>query len=94
MLEIAAFANAKAGRREVTMRQLAAMEAQPATFSAYWLAGSHAVLGNRDAAFAALERAVLARETQVVFLKVEGQFASLRGDPRYDALLKRIGLAK
>ncbi len=93
-LFLAAFANAKAGRREAAMRQLAAIEAQPGTFSPYSLASIHTALGNRDAAFAALERAVVAREFQVAYLKVEFRFATLRGDPRKDAPLKRIGLAK
>ncbi len=89
-----AMVHAKTGRRDAAMRELATIEAQPGTLPPSRIAAVHALLGNRDAAFTYLERAVVAREFQVAFLKVNNDFASLRSDPRYDALLKRIGLAK
>ena len=89
-----AYANVKAGRRDAAMRELAALEAPQGINSDFLAAVIHAALGNRDAAFAALERAVVAREFAVTTLKVDERFVSLRGDARYDALLKRMGLAK
>lgn len=55
-------------------------------------ARARAVLGDRDLAFAALEKAVDQRDPQVVFLQSDSRFSSLRGDPRYGALLKRLNL--
>ena len=50
---------------------------------AYHLALAHIGLGNRDAAFALLEKACAEREPAVINLKVEPRFEPLRRDPRY-----------
>jgi tetratricopeptide (TPR) repeat protein len=51
----------------------------------------HAGLRDREAALGALERAVEARSRFAVFLGVWPAFAGLRGDPRFDRLLERVG---
>ena len=53
-------------------------------------AADYAMLGDKNAAFAALEKAFANRD--VLFIKVEPQFDNLRSDPRYADLLRRIGL--
>jgi TolB-like protein/Tfp pilus assembly protein PilF len=58
----------------------------------YHLALAHTGLGNRDAAFALLEKACADREPAVVNLKVEPRFDPLRRDARYGALLHQLGL--
>jgi TolB-like protein len=55
-------------------------------------ARAHAVLGDRDPAFDALSKAVDGRDPQVVFIQSDTTFTSLRNDPRYDVLLKRLNL--
>ena len=49
-------------------------------------------LGEKDAAFAWLEKAFQEHPIYLVYLKVHPLFDSLRGDPRFDALVKRIGI--
>ena len=61
--------------------------------SPYELAVLHARLDEKEAAFAWLEKAYEERSSALVYLKVEPRFDSLRADPRYDNLLRRIGLA-
>jgi hypothetical protein len=56
------------------------------------IAVTYAALGDRDQAFAWLEKAVERRDL-VIFMKSDPQFDSLRSDPRFDQLLRRIGLA-
>ena len=58
----------------------------------YFLAEIHTALGERDQAFQELEKAYEQRSSWLVWLKVEPKFDSLRDDPRYTSLLKRIGL--
>ncbi|HXK26236.1 MAG TPA: adenylate/guanylate cyclase domain-containing protein [Myxococcota bacterium] len=58
----------------------------------YFAAGFHALLGERDEAIAALERAYAAREGVLVSLRVDERFDSLRDDPRFEALVRRIGI--
>ena len=41
---------------------------------------------------ALLERAYTAHDQQLIWLGVEGAFDPLRNDPRFQELLKRIGL--
>lgn len=53
---------------------------------------SAAVTGLKDEAFRYFEKAMAEQEPQVVWLKADPRFKSLRGDPRYDQLLKRLNL--
>ena len=55
-------------------------------------AAVYATLGDVDLAFGALNKAVDQRDPQVVFLQADARFNSLRNDPRYDAILKRLRL--
>ena len=48
--------------------------------------------GDREGAFAALERAVTERSISVLWLSVDPRVDPLRSDPRFDRLLARIGL--
>jgi len=57
----------------------------------YGVALVHAGLGDRDAAFDWLDRAVAARSHWLVWLKLDPRWNGLRADPRYAALLVRVG---
>jgi TolB-like protein len=54
------------------------------------LALVHCALGDRDRAFSELERAFAIRDVWVVFAAVEPLFDFLRGDRRFDDLLRRM----
>jgi eukaryotic-like serine/threonine-protein kinase len=54
-------------------------------------AGDYAILGDKNAAFAALEKA-LAGRVELLLVKVDPRLDSLRSDPRYADLLRRMGL--
>lgn len=58
------------------------------------LAVLHAVLGEREKAFELLERSFAQHDQQLIWLGVEknGLFKSLSDDPRFDALLRRVGV--
>ncbi|MEO8436329.1 MAG: tetratricopeptide repeat protein, partial [Pyrinomonadaceae bacterium] len=49
-------------------------------------------LGEKDQAFAWLDKAYDGRDSILVLLKVEPMFDSLRSDPRFTDLLRRVGL--
>jgi serine/threonine protein kinase/Tfp pilus assembly protein PilF len=49
-------------------------------------------LGEKDQAFEWLSKAVEERSGFLVYIKCDRRFDGLRSDPRYEALLKRIGL--
>ncbi|HTG62860.1 MAG TPA: tetratricopeptide repeat protein, partial [Terriglobia bacterium] len=89
-----AHAYARAGRRrEATeilneLRQLA----REAYVSPYWFALLHTGLGEKEAAFEWLEREYVARDVWLVWLKREPRFDVLRSDPRFEHLLRCIGL--
>lgn len=50
------------------------------------------LLGQKDEAFKYLEKAYIERSGEIVLLKPEMRFASLRSDPRFADLLKRLDL--
>ncbi len=58
-----------------------------------WDAYVFAGLGERDSAFVALGRALAAGEGDMVFVKVNPTLDTLHTDPRWAAMLTRIGLA-
>jgi len=50
-------------------------------------------LGDKEAAFASLEKSFTAHDLQLQFLKADPAFDGLRGDPRFTDLVRRVGLA-
>lgn len=58
------------------------------------LAWIHAPLGEKELALDALEKGVEARSPYLVYLKVDPMLDSLRDDPRFKALLKKVGFEK
>jgi tetratricopeptide (TPR) repeat protein len=59
-----------------------------------WLAiaGCYAEAGEADTAFALLDKAYAARVPQLLHLVADPAFDGVRSDPRYDGLLRRIGV--
>jgi len=68
--------------------------ARVALVDAYQIAEACAWRGERDQAFAWLERAYRQRDGGLTYLKIDPLLASLHGNPRYKALLKKINLSE
>lgn len=70
------------------------LKTQKAPPDAFFLALGYAVLGRKDQAFAALEKAHEERSNLhgIIFTGVDPHFDSLRSDPRFDAFLRHAGL--
>jgi TolB-like protein len=64
----------------------------PGYASPYQLALGYASIHDREAALSYLEKSADMHEPQALYLKVEPLFDSIRSDPRYVALEKRLGL--
>jgi hypothetical protein len=58
----------------------------------YEIATVYAGLGDKDAAFDKLENAVEERADCIPWIKADSKIDPLRTDPRYAALMNRIGL--
>jgi hypothetical protein len=56
------------------------------------IAGNYALLGEKDRAFSWLEKAYGEKSGFLPYIKAFPFFDSLRSDPRYAGLLKRMGL--
>ncbi|HYE26237.1 MAG TPA: protein kinase [Clostridia bacterium] len=85
-------AYAKAGDREKALAVLKRIRTARDYVSPGELAVLHAALDQRDRAFALLEQAYEVHDLQLQYIGTDPAFDNLRGDPRFDALLKRIGL--
>ena len=57
-----------------------------------YLALFHVRLGELDAAFQSLESAYTKHETELIFLNVDPQWDVVRSDPRFQNLVRRVGL--
>jgi tetratricopeptide (TPR) repeat protein len=60
--------------------------------SAYSIAGVYAALGEKDQAFAALNKAYEEHDMQLVSLKVDPTLDGLRDDIRFTEFVRRVGL--
>jgi tetratricopeptide (TPR) repeat protein len=58
----------------------------------YWVAATYAAIGDKNAAFAELEKAYQAHDWFLQRLKVDPFMDPLRDDPRFKDLIRRIGL--
>ncbi|MGH7515660.1 MAG: protein kinase domain-containing protein [Gemmatimonadales bacterium] len=89
-----AYANAAAGNREEASGLMWELEAKLESESrlALMAAMVHAAMDEKDRAFERLQLAFQIREPGLLFLKVSPWAEPLRSDPRYGALLERLGL--
>jgi TolB-like protein/DNA-binding winged helix-turn-helix (wHTH) protein/Flp pilus assembly protein TadD len=88
--EAYALSGDKSRARQI-LRELQA-RAKREDVSALYPAIIYAGLGEKDAAFAGLEGAFEERATYLLGLKTAAIYDPLRSDPRFDVLLKRMGL--
>ncbi|MEZ5401393.1 MAG: tetratricopeptide repeat protein [Bryobacteraceae bacterium] len=84
------------GRRREALEVAAAIEklSRRGRGMEYPLALVMAGVGDRDQAFRWLEKAVAARDPSIMYLNVSRRLGSLRGDPRFNGLLRRMHLDK
>jgi serine/threonine protein kinase/tetratricopeptide (TPR) repeat protein len=88
---IAGFVYAKAGRPADALAEARALEARTYV-PAEGVAAIYAGLGDLDAAFRWINRAIDTRGVGLIFLAAESMYDTLRSDPRYPAVVQRIGL--
>lgn len=89
-------AYAAGGDRRKAREVLASLNAtaRKSYISPFDLALIHTALGEKDKAFALLDKAVAERATFIVYSKWEPRLDPLRSDPRFAQMLQRIGLPK
>ena len=89
-------AHARAGRDREARSLLAMLEERAATswVSPVLLAQLHAALGDAEATLAKLEQAKDARATDLVWIGVRPVFDAVRLDPRFEELIRHIGLSR
>jgi adenylate cyclase len=87
-----AAAHAADGNRAEAQRILAGVtdRTKHGYASAYFLAYAYIALGDKDKALAALETDYEQRSPNMTFLKVDPGLDTLRNEPRFRALLKRL----
>ncbi len=81
------------GKRQEALQVLSNLEARSKKeyVTAYAVALVHAALGDKDQAFAWLDKAVEERTHWLVWLKRDLRWEPIRSDPRFEALIKRVG---
>jgi adenylate cyclase len=85
---------AVSGNREEAQKIIAELQklAKTKYVSSFQIAAIYAGLGEKDQAFAWLEKAQEERSDGLVNLQAEQRFDSLRSDPRFKDLVRRVGL--
>jgi len=89
-----AYVAARSGDRATAVRllnQLAGLAQR--TGSCYQVAAVYIALSDSDQAFAWLRRSFRQREGSLILLRVDPTWRSARSDPRFDELLRRVGLS-
>jgi TolB-like protein len=89
-------AYARAGQAAAARKTIAELEADVAKdgIGRYEIALVYTGLGDKQNAFKWLEEAYNAHDVGLVYLKVDPCLDPLRSDPRFDDLLRRVGLGK
>jgi serine/threonine-protein kinase len=82
------------GNEEASKRALATMESQFAVGFAFQIAQAHAWRGEKDQAFAWLERAYALHDAGLARLPYDPGLDPLRDDPRFAALVQKMGFPK
>jgi hypothetical protein len=85
-------AYAIAGRRDEAVGVLAQLKqfSKRGYVMPYWAASIHTALDDNDEALRLLKAAYEERSAWMAYLKVDSRFDSLRSDPRFQDLLRRM----
>ncbi|HXM49261.1 MAG TPA: protein kinase [Pyrinomonadaceae bacterium] len=96
LLAALGYAYAKSGQRSKAEDVLKQWKERAKTkyVANYWVAIVYAALGEKDAAFAELEKAYQEHDWFIQRLRVDPYMDSLRDDPRFKDLVRRLGLAE
>jgi len=86
------WAYAKNGQRDKALEILRQFQSGKFLASPFGLAMLYVGLGDNERAFAALEDAYAMRDQQLMWLRGEWTFDSIRSDPRFEDLVRRVGL--
>jgi predicted Zn-dependent protease len=81
------------GRRAESDAALNALKAGDSEHALYQIADVHAYRGEFDAAFEWLEASYRARDTGTTLVKCDPLMQNLRADPRWEAFVRKMGLA-
>jgi serine/threonine-protein kinase len=87
-----AYALSQAGKRSEAQAILEKLKTTKEYVSPAELAIVYVGLGDKEAAIASLQKSYEAHDLQLQFLKTEPHYDSLRSDPRFIELMKRVGL--
>ncbi len=82
------------GHADESQQALDALKTKYATGSAFQIAPVYAWRGEKDQAFEWLDRAYDQHDTGMPRLRYDPTLASLHDDPRFAALVKKMGLSK
>jgi serine/threonine-protein kinase len=86
------FVYARRGEKEKLRKFVEEEKKRGSRTSPVWIAASYAELGETDLVFTWLEKAYKQRDHLLLSIKGYPYFNNYRTDPRYKALLKKIGI--
>ncbi len=91
---IGPFENAMLGRLDEAREQVQSLERRASReyVRPAFMGWVYSLTGDRDRAFFWLDKAYAEKESELAWIKTAPRYASLRSDPRYQKLLKRVGL--
>jgi serine/threonine-protein kinase len=92
-ISLTGYTLAKLGRRDEALKALDDLKAlsSDSYMPAYNIAMVHNGLGDVKSALGSLEDAAQRHDARLILLKVEHKWDNLRGEPRFDALMRRVG---
>ena len=82
---------ARSGERDLALAKLAELRQREGDFSNFDYAQIYAQAGDKEASFAALGRAWEVRDAGLLNVKISPYLDPLRSDPRYAALVRKVG---
>ncbi|HEV8253127.1 MAG TPA: protein kinase [Vicinamibacteria bacterium] len=88
-----AWGYATVGRTNEARAELRRIQQNSAYAVPFWIAATHAALGEKDEAFRWLKRSCEERDTLAVLARADPALESLRSDPRFTDVLRCLGLA-